>query len=353
MRRGGPPALVLAGLAAFCPGPASAAADPAVMALRTRDAYVSPAALGREAEGAEDRLAGAAAALARQGRPVKMAIVAGPAGAPSMRGYAARLRRSLGPERTVVVTAPMRPVVAVGPRPPAEVTRRLRAAGAGRLRDPVARVIAAARAVAPTARATGSNVREVGALLGLAVLGGAWAVAIGLRRERRRSQDRCAERRAALDVHLDALDAQAARLGGREDLPPDARRDLARAREVHAAAAQALLAARDERSLAAVATSAHQCRVALTGARRLAGDERPGDPFAGLCASDPAHGPVGADHGTGDGAPALCDVCRESAALGHPPEVRRIPVGGLARPFRDAVLDDPPERAPGSGAASV
>ena len=47
------------------------------------------------------------------------------------------------------MTAPGRPVIAVGPRPPADITLRLRAGAVGAVADPVDRVIRAAELAVP------------------------------------------------------------------------------------------------------------------------------------------------------------------------------------------------------------
>src|SRR5207302_9074230 len=74
---------------------AAAAGDPAESALARSDAYVSPRALGQAADQSQSRLAAVAAALARSGRPAKIAIVLGPTGSPSLAVYARRLRKRI------------------------------------------------------------------------------------------------------------------------------------------------------------------------------------------------------------------------------------------------------------------
>jgi hypothetical protein len=135
---------VLAGALSLAGAPAALGADPALGALRAGDAYASPRVLGESALEARAQLAETAARLRAERRPVKLAVVAGPVGSPSMRAYARRLSAELGGTETLVVTAPGRAVVAVGPRPPAQITRALRAERVGRIANPVERVIAAA-----------------------------------------------------------------------------------------------------------------------------------------------------------------------------------------------------------------
>ncbi len=159
---------------------AAHAADPALVGLESADAYVSPRALGPASKAAEAELAAAAAELAEQRQPAKLAIVLGPTGAPGMQAYARRLRRALGYDGTLVVTAPGRGVVAEGPLPRATVAGRLRRTRANAVTNPTERVILAARtAVPPPADEDDNGVQVVIAMLGLAVIGGGWAVAWG------------------------------------------------------------------------------------------------------------------------------------------------------------------------------
>ena len=323
-----------AAVLALALGPAAspvAAADPAREALAHADAYASPRALGAGAADARRRLDQAVTELGAQGRPVKLAVVAGPAGAPSMLAYARRLAQAAGITETLVVTAPGRAVAAVGPLGPAETTRLLRAADVGAVADPVERVIAAARAAAPfPADEGGGNPTLV--LLGLAALGGAWAVGVGLHREVRRGREAVLERRAAVRVRLDALRARAAVLADRTALPTGVRapagRALVRCDEILGALQRTIemeqVGALDARVRAGLA--------ALDEAAASVGEHQPADdPFAGLCANDPAHGPA-ADPET---PLPLCAACREAARRGEAQGPRMVPVGGRAVPFSD------------------
>ena len=263
---------------------------------------------------------------------MKLAVVAGPAGARSMLVYARRLAKDIGGGETLVVTAPGRGVAAVGPLSPAETTRLLRAARVGAVADPVERAIAGARAAAPLPSDDDQGHPTL-VLLALAGLGAAWAVGVGLRRESRRSRDAMLERRAAVRVRLDALSARAAALAGRTDLPSPvpalAGRALARCDEILAALPRAddmaQVAALDERVRAGLA--------ALDQAAASVGEHQPADdPFAGLCANDPAHGPA-ADP---ESSLPLCADCREAARRGEAQGPRMVPVGGRAVPFSEA-----------------
>ncbi|MDX6644274.1 MAG: hypothetical protein QOK40_1, partial [Miltoncostaeaceae bacterium] len=185
-------ALVVA-LLAMAAG-AAAAGDPAERALGRADAYASARALGPAADSSQTRLTAAAASLARGGRPVKIGIVLGPVGSPSLAVYARRLRKRLRFPGTVVLTTVAGSTAAAGPLSAATGAGELEASGVLRLTDPTERVIRAARLVAAPApaRAGRSATRSLAALLLLAGVGGAWAAAVGIRRERRRATARLA-----------------------------------------------------------------------------------------------------------------------------------------------------------------
>ena len=335
----------LAALALAATAPAGAAADPAVGALEAADVYVSPRALGTAAPAAAAELADAAERLAGQGRPVKLAIVAGPAGAPSMRVYARRLVQEVAPGETLVVTAPGRPVIAVGPRPPAEITRRLRAAGVGAIADPVDRVIRAAELAAPAPLDDESyGTRAILVLLGLAALGAAWAVAWGARRQGRAERERMLEARAAAAVRLDAVAARGGALMERPDLPPAARADAEGAVAAHDAAAAELQAVSRAEDVERIAPRIDEAIAALSRACAAVGEPAPDhDPFAGLCAADPAHGPAVAEARIdGQAEPAeVCAACADQAAAGSPLRPRLIPIGGRPAPYTEVHPDRP------------
>lgn len=100
-----------------------ALADPAAEALEQGSAYVSPLVAGADAPNAQARLQEVADELARGGRPVRIVVVTGPTGAPSMKAYATRLRRDLGFEGLVVAVAPNRAIGVAGPRSPGAMTQ--------------------------------------------------------------------------------------------------------------------------------------------------------------------------------------------------------------------------------------
>ena len=337
-------ALAVAALLALALGLAgarAAAADPALEALREADAYASPRALGLLAPEAQGALAEAAAGLAEEGRPAKIAVVAGPAGAPSMRAYALGLRRQLDFAGTLTVTAPGRPgAVAIGPLAPSEITRRLRAGAVGAIPDPVERAVAAARLAAPAERPpTPSGLRQTSLLIGLALLGAAWAVAWGLRREGRVERAALAEARAAARACADAIGARAAALAHRAGAAPAARAGAERAGAGVTGARAAVESARVLPDANRALLALRDALLELERAEASAGEERPaGDPFAGLCGIDPAHGPATGDAVLDeDRAPVpACDACRAAAEAGAPPARRLLPVAGHGVPVAEA-----------------
>ncbi|HSJ72800.1 MAG TPA: hypothetical protein VK904_00665, partial [Miltoncostaeaceae bacterium] len=84
----------------------------------------------------------------------------------------------------------------------------------------------------------------------------------------------------------------------------------------------------------------------LSRACEAVGDTLPArDPFAGLCAADPAHGPAVAEariDGRADPA-EVCAACAEQSAAGRPPRPRLIPIGGRPVPYTEIHADRPDE----------
>ncbi len=333
-------AVLALAIAALAQGPAMAA-DPAEAALATRDAYVSPRVLGPAADEGEATLAAAAARLDADGRAAKLAVVLGPVGAPSLQAYARTLAERLGYRGTLVVTAPGGTIAAVGPTPTARMTVALRAARVRRIANPVERLVAAARVVVPRdVDPGGGGTRAVLILLGIALLGALWAVALGSGRGDRRIRRDMAESRARTRVCLDALRARAGALTRRDDLPTPAREGVARALTAYAVTSTSL---EETRRLTQIDDLAPEVRAGLdevARAARAVGETMPSDdPFAGLCAVDPAHGPP--DHDD------LCADCRQAADEGERPPTRMLVQGGRPVPF-DAATYGPvlrPEEA--------
>ncbi len=336
---------VSAMLALLAVAASAAAADPALAPLRDGSTYVSPRALGPAAGEAEARLAEAAAGLDEARQPVKLAIVAGPVGAPSMRAYARRLRRRLGYPGTLVVTAPGRPVVAVGPRAPADITRRLRTRRIGGVSNPTDRVIVAARAaVPPPQEERGGGLRSVVVLIGLAVIGGGWAVALGLRREHRRRRRAVSEAKAVMQVCLDALRARAMALARRDGLPAGARSQVEAALGSYAQASALMRGAVTVEDVDRVLLDLRAGLAEVASAGEAVGEPQPADdPFAGLCGVDPGHGAAQAMAPTADHPEPVpvCLDCKRAADAGDPPARRLIPSEGRPIPFSEADLRFP------------
>ncbi len=333
-------AVLAAALAAAASG-AVAADDPALEALRARDAYVSPRVLGTAAPGEEQVLAQSAAALREAGRPVKLAVVLGPTGAPSLPVYARRLAARLGEEATVIVTRPGGQVVAVAPDGSTDLSGRLRAAGVTSVANPVERLVAAARAAAlPVAPDEDDDAWAALALLGLALAGGGWAAAVGLGRHARRDRRDLSEDRALARVHLDAVRARAIALARTPGLAPGGRRRVEAVLGTYAELVAALQEARSTAAVAALAPRIDGALEELAAAAAAAGTPfDPGHPFEGLCAADPVHGPAtarGPVTGGGDDEP-VCAACRTAADEGHPPLRRLLARDGRPVPFDEVV----------------
>ncbi len=272
------------------------------------------------------------------GRPVKLAVVAGPVGSPSLGVYVRRLYGALRFGGTLVITARGRALATAGPRSTAAMTRSLRAARAGRVADPVARLARAADAAAPPAPNPAEEGRTalVG-LLVLAVLGGAWAAAIGVGHQGRRGRRETTEARGRARVCADALRAHTMALARRSDLTPEARAHVERALGVYAEAVSSLPEMRSSEDVTAFAPRIRTAldEIASTTAA-MTGEPVRDDPFAGLCGIDPAHGPaVVAPAG---GRP-LCEGCRDAVAGGQTLTPRMLFEGGEAVPFDEATYE--------------
>jgi hypothetical protein len=313
-------ALVLAGVAT---------ADPAREALDQGSAYVSPAVAGAGAGQAQARLEEVADELARGGRPVRIAVVSGPTGAPSMKAYATRLRSALGFGGLVVAVSPGRAIGVAGPRSQGAMTRDLRAARVGSITDPIRRADVAARAAAgPLVRPPASDTtRTLLALFGIALIGGVWAAGFGIRRNRRVRRQGMDERTAAARVRLDAIGARLDVLAvlpghhARADDRLDAAIRVARRAQAELDRARAV---EDVPHAEELVTEAFDL---LRDAEREAGVPAPDDPFQGLCRCDPAHGPGTTEalmRPDGLVRPS-CRSCREKADEGHPQMRRMVP----------------------------
>jgi hypothetical protein len=331
-------AAAMAALAlAAAPGPGAAypALQPAVDDLLRTGVHVSPRALGEATEDARARLIEVRRALAGDRRDAYLAIVPGPVGAPGMTAYARNLYRAADLDAPLLVTTPGRGVSFWGiePRPP--VIEAIAASGAGREPNPVGRLAAAAEIAVPQ-RDPSDGVREVLILLLLAVLGAAWATAWGAHRTDRQGRMALTEARIHLRLWIDTLRAQAMALSNTHLAPQDLQ-DVAR---VLAMCASTLTGVHTARTVADVESLGPRVHSGFRTLERVRG--RPGepwDPFAGLCATDPAHGPA-LDRG-GEGPPAsLCRDCARAAEAGPPPWVRRVPVGPGSLPY--TVLRDEP-----------
>lgn len=317
--------LVVAGTAAAARPPASEI----VLALRHGDTYVDPVFYDASVR---TQVRADAAELARRGENVKLAAVPIVAGQ-DLAAYATALRTELAYPGTLVVTTPNGDVAAAGPRDPLSISIALTAIGAQQVADPAARLLVAAEVSTPPPADSGSGLRDLIVLVGLALVGGALAIGWGLRREQRRAHEHTMEARGLLKIYADALGARARMLGGVATQDPEAR-GLREAVEAYHVAADALIVhATSEGELISGAASLRSGFGEAERAGEIVGMQMPqAAPFAGLCSVDPAHGPV-AHPGTGE---PLCAACTQQLRAGGELVPRRVLSGGVPTSFVDA-----------------
>lgn len=184
-------------------------------------------------------------------------------------------------------------------------------------------------------------VREVGALLGLGILGGMWTVAWGIRRGQRAERSAILDARLAIQVRLDALRARTAALNRRE-LPPKARELLDRVVEQQVLVDAVLSRAASADEITEMDAEIADAFDGVAQAAELAGMHMPADaPFAGLCGVDPAHGLATAAVVLTDGPAEVCPDCARAVAAGSPPPRRLVTRQGRPLPFT-SILDEAP-----------
>jgi len=332
-------ALALAAAPAAAAPPDDAAA---VRALRAGDVYATPA-LGGLTGPVRERLAVKAEQLRARGEEVKLAVV-GPLRGDDPYLYAEDLRDRLGYGGTLVVTTPDGPVGAAGERRPDSLRGAFAAARVDDLQGPAQRLIAASELALPP-DAEGSSWREVVVLIGLTLLGGAWAISWGMRREQRRARGRLVESRAMLRVGVDALRARAALVDARGDLPREARDALDRARGRADRARARGDTTDDGGQVDAALREVHDGLRDVERAGRAVGLRLPADaPLEGLCSVDPGHGAAEATAPVdGCGEAPVCAACAARAAEGRALTPRMVPVDGRPVPAATAGVARPPE----------
>ncbi len=320
-------------------GTVGAVADPSIEELGQASVYVSPAVVGTGTPDAIARLTAVADELRAAGRPVRIVVVQGPSGAPSMRQYAAQLRHAIEFDGLVVAVAPGRATGVAGPRSQAAMTTSLRNAKVGTIADPVQRAAAAARAAAGPRIAPSNSemVRSLLALLGMALVGGVWAAAFGIRRTTRRAREALDDRSAIARVRLDAIGARLDVLAG---LPDDhARADdrLDAATRIARRAQAELDQATSPDDIPAAEALVNAAFTLLRDAEHEARMPSPQDPFQGLCRVDPAHGPGAGVAQLEPEGPSLdlCTPCMKRVRGGHPPDRRMVPSPDGGRPYDD------------------
>jgi len=177
-------------------------------------------------------------------------------------------------------------------------------------------------------------VREAGALLALGALGWIWAVAVAQRRLRGPERSAMLDARTQLQVRLDALRARTAILA-RRDLPAQARELVDRVVEQEVLVAAVLSRAANVEDVADVDGEVEDAFITVEEAAAMVHLDMPaGDPFAGLCWVDPAHGEA-STHPPG-AAGATCAECAAVFAHGVTPERRQVTRAGRPVPFDEA-----------------
>jgi hypothetical protein len=333
-------AVCLCGLAVAGMATARTAQDPVEAALRQADAYASPVFYPRSVS---EQIHADAVELAHRGEKVKLAAVPFVAGR-NLAAYAENLRAKLGYAGTLVVTTPNGDVAAAGPRTPLSIETALTAIGASEVVDPAARLLIAGEVSTPPPTDSGSGVRDLVVLVGLALLGGALAIGWGLRREQRRAHARTMEARGLLKVYADALGSRGRMLAAAPSADAESRGLIEAVAAYHVAADALVDHATTERELADGASSLRYGFGDAERAGALVGIELPQrEPFADLCSVDPSHGAIvhPGEHG------ALCPACTERIRAGQELVPRRVVFGGVPVSFLDAPvpyeITTPPE----------
>lgn len=173
------------------------------------------------------------------------------------------------------------------------------------------------------------SLRDTSALIGLAALGGTWAVAWGNRRVQRPQRTAMLDARLNVQVRLDALRARTAELG-RHELTEDARRLVDEAVEDQVLIDAVLSRAASVDDVRDLDPQIESALMAIEEAADYVGLAMPAhDPFAGLCTIDPTHG-LG---GTAGDSRGLCVDCAEAARAGNAPSRRQVTRDGQPVPF--------------------
>ncbi len=167
-------------------------------------------------------------------------------------------------------------------------------------------------------------------MLGLAGLGGTWAVAWGNRRLARPTRIAMLDARTQFQVRLDALRARTAILARRRDLPPQARLLVDDVVMAHVLIDSTLARAASAGEVTSLIPDVERCLGKLDAAAAAVDLAMPADrPFDGLCANDPQHGAAAVVLDERH----VCTACGEAADAGTPHRVRLVARGGQPIPF--------------------
>lgn len=184
------------------------------------------------------------------------------------------------------------------------------------------------------------GLREVGGLIGLGALGGAWTVAWAARRAQRPQRAAMLDARTQVQVRLDALRARTAALA-RHELPAEARTLVDEVVEQQVLIDAVLSRAFTAQDVLDLDGEIADAFMTIQEAATLIGEDMPADtPYSGLCGVDPSHGPARTRTGTGDTALAVCGDCAAAASVDALPARRQVTIGGRPVPFDDDALTE-------------
>lgn len=179
---------------------------------------------------------------------------------------------------------------------------------------------------------------EVGAMLGLAALGGTWAVAWSARRAQLLERTAMLDARTQIHVRLDALRMRTSALA-RRDLPVEARRLVDEVVEQQVLILAQLSRAATVDDVTDLDAEVGGGFILIDEAAALVGAHMPaGAPFAGLCAIDPSHGTATVRVDQAGATISVCPDCALAAEGGELPARRRVTIAGQPVVFDDEAV---------------
>jgi hypothetical protein len=177
------------------------------------------------------------------------------------------------------------------------------------------------------------SVREPGALIGLAALGGTWAVALAHRRAQLPERTAMLDARTQVQVRLDALRARTAELARRE-IPAEARSLVDEVVEQQVLINAVLSRAATADDVTDLADEIDDAFQSIEEAASLVGIDMPAEaPYEGLCGLDPAHGVAIERVVHGGETKDVCAGCARLGASAALPQRRQVTLAGRPVPF--------------------